>query len=89
MNDLIRYCEEKLLPYMTRKTVNRKHSAYRLKNMAERDLRRYVSQEEFQQALSSLGYSVSDYYPLSEKFFIERYNKRRKRGGGYTYDRRN
>ena len=89
MKELIYYCENTFLPYMTRKTLNKKHTAYQLKNLAERDLNRYVSKEEFQKAMAILGFPVSDYYPLSEQFFINRYNKRRKRGGGYSYDRRN
>lgn len=69
MNDLLEYCHKEILPYMTRKTPNEKHSVYRLKHIAEAEIGRYVSQEEMQEALLTFGYPISTFYPLREEFF--------------------
>lgn len=60
-----------LLPYMTLKHPNKKHSAYALKHTVEKEIGRYVSQEELQDILHECGYPVNDYYPVSERFFKE------------------
>lgn len=68
---LHQWIQVNLMPYMTLKYPNKKHSAYALKHIAEEKIGRYVSQEELQEALQECGYPVSDYYPISEKFFKE------------------
>lgn len=60
-----------LIPYMTLKQPNKKHSVYVLKHIVEKRFGRYVSQEKLQAVLQELGYPVSDYYPISERFFKE------------------
>lgn len=84
MNDLERYCKEEILPYMTRKTLNMKHTAYGLKHLVESEIGRYVSQDELQQVLLTFGYPVNDFYPISQKFYKE-YVKRKlqRRRDGY------
>ena len=69
MNDLELYCKNELIPYMTRKTLNTKHSAYGLKHIVEKEIGRYVSQDELQQALLKFGFPVNDFYPISQKYF--------------------
>ena len=60
-----------LMPHMVLKSPNTRYSVYTLKHIAEREIGRYVSQEELQGVLSDLGFPVSEYYPVSNKFFRE------------------
>ena len=82
--DLFNYCRDVLMPYMTLKSANMKHSAYGLKHIVEKEIDRYISEEELVIALAALGryptkYSqTSRYYPISEKYF-----KRPPGGRGY------
>lgn len=71
MNDLDLYCMKEILPYMTRKTLNMKHTAYGLKHIAESEIGRYVSQNELQRTLAKFGYPVNDFYPISQNFYKE------------------
>jgi len=65
------WVKNRLIPYMTLKQPNRKHSVYRVKHIVEKQLGRYVSQEELQAVLAAHGYPISNYYPISESFFKE------------------
>ena len=68
---LHQWIQNVLMPYMTLKHPNKRHSAYVLKHIAEKEIGRYVSQEELQAALLDCGYPVSRYYPIREQFFKE------------------
>lgn len=72
MKTLLQYCKDELLPYMTRKSPNTKHSAYGMKHIIEKEIDRYIPIEELQRTLQVLGYPVSDYYPVSETFFKQK-----------------
>lgn len=71
------WVKNRLIPYMTLKHPNRKHSVYRVKHIAEKQLGRYVSQAELQAVLAAHGYPISNYYPISESFFKEDSNYER------------
>lgn len=58
-----------LLPYMTLKRPNRRHSVYAIKTIIERETKQYISLENLQDYLAKCGYPVSDFYPVSERFF--------------------
>lgn len=72
MKTLLQYCKDELLPYMTRKSPNTRHSTYCMKRIIEKEIDRYIPMEELQQTLLILGYPVSDYYPISETYFKEK-----------------
>lgn len=63
------WIDNNLMPYMTLKQPNKKHSAYAIKHIVEKYVGRYISQEELQSILEKHGFPVSDYYPISEYFF--------------------
>ena len=67
--DLGNWIDKQLMPYMTLKQPNKKHSAYELKHIAEREIGRYVCEGELQAALARRKYPVDDYYPIREAFF--------------------
>lgn len=70
------YCKTNILPYMTRKTINRNHTSYGLKHIVEDKIDRYVSNGVLKYCLAVLGVKgyqkIGDpniYYPISEKYF--------------------
>lgn len=63
------FIENSLLPYMTRKTVNKNHTAYGIKDIVERQTHKYISLQDFQDYLAKRGFPANDFYPVSEKFF--------------------
>ena len=69
MPDLSKWVHDELRPYMTLKHPNKKHTAYRLKHIAEKEIGRYVCEGELQAALARIGFPPCDHYPISEKFF--------------------
>ena len=69
---LTHWVHEELIPYMTLKRPNRKHSVYELKHIAEKEIERYVCQGELQAVLARCGFPMNDYYPIREEFFKKR-----------------
>ena len=66
----------RLLPYMTRKTENRRHSSYGIKHVVEREIGSYVSNAEIKLILAELEIpfwgsldSPNMLYPISENFY--------------------
>lgn len=74
MDELLLYCEKEILPYMILKKPNKRHGVYYFKHVVEADMKRYVSQQDLQDALAKLGFPESNYYPISEKYFQTRRN---------------
>lgn len=65
-----------LLPFMTLKTPNRKHTVYCIKHtvycikhIVEKHTGKYISVDDLQAVLLEAGYPISRYYPISECFF--------------------
>lgn len=69
---LMMWVADRLIPYMTLMRPNKKHSAYELKHIAEKEIGRYVCQGELQAALARRGFPMNDYYPIREEFFKKR-----------------
>jgi len=72
-----------LMPYMTRKTINDRHSSYGLKHIAENEIGFYVCNSDIKLILLENGVPFKKYpgspnvvYPLSQMF----YNNRQRRG---------
>ena len=73
------WAEAEMMPYMTRKSINERHSSYALKHAAERELGFYVSNADIKLILLDLGVPFKAYrnspnvtYPLSQHFFRRR-----------------
>ena len=74
---LEKWCEVRLLPYTHIKTFNFNRSSYGLKHFAERDLKIYISHEQFKNVMAKLNVPHThrndnqdlEYYPISNKFF--------------------
>jgi len=71
-----RWAADNLIPYMTRKTINGRHTSYGLKHTAERELGMYVSNADIKLILAEFGipfkarlFSPNTSYPLSQKFY--------------------
>jgi len=71
------WVDGKLMPFITRKSFNTRHTSYGLKHVAEKELGFYVSNGEIKLALLENGVpfdggvlgSPNPHYPLSENFF--------------------
>lgn len=82
------WIDSKIMPYMTRKSVNYdRDSSYSLKDKCERDIGYYVAEELVLYILASKGVSSENhksirlipttmYYPLSSKFDAYQYKRR-------------
>ena len=70
------WVDTELMPYMTLKSINERHSSYGLKHVAERDVGFYVSNGDIKLALLENGVPFKAYpgspnisYPISQKFY--------------------
>ena len=63
------WVKDNLIPYMTLKNPNRRHSTYYLKHLVECHSGQYLSQEDLQTILADYGFPASNYYPVREEFF--------------------
>ena len=72
MNLVDSWIDERLMPYMTRHTINKSISSYTLKHLAENELGFYVSNDTIKDLLKQKGVKCevigsNAYYPLSSK----------------------
>ncbi len=70
------WVETELMPFMTRKSINERHSSYGLKHTAENEIGFYVSNGDIKLILMELGVPHKSYwhspnvtYPLSQRFY--------------------
>ena len=70
------WVENNLMPFMSRQSINERHSSYGLKHIAENELGFYVSNGDIKLALMEEGVPFKEYpgspnvcYPLSQKFY--------------------
>ena len=70
------WVDTELMPYMTLKSINERHSSYGLKHIAEREVGFYVSNGDIKLALLENGVPFKAYqgspnpsYPISQKFY--------------------
>lgn len=73
MNDLKDWVNKRLMPHMTRNSINYNISSYQLKHVAERELGCYVSNEELMEVLTGMGVKCicvrrQAYYPLRSRW---------------------
>lgn len=73
MNLLENWIDEKLMPYMTRKTINYGISSYGLKHIAESELGFYVANDTLKELLEERGVErvlvgKNAYYPLRRQW---------------------
>jgi hypothetical protein len=74
--EIKQWVDSRLMPYMTRESINEAHSSYRLKHIAENELNFYVSNGDIKYALlensvpfKSYDRSPNTTYPLSQNFY--------------------
>jgi hypothetical protein len=79
------WVDTELMPFMTRKSINERHSSYGLKHVAESELGFYVSNGDIKLALLENGVpfkaefgSPNPMYPLSERFYKSENRGRRR-----------
>lgn len=70
---LDKWIDERIMTYMTRKSMNSNYSSYKLKHVAEREIGRYVSNDELKQVLKCKGVphkkvGPNQIYPLSAEW---------------------
>jgi len=77
--EIKRWVNAELMPYMTRKTINERHSSYGLKHVAERELGFYVCNADIKLILLERDVRFKSYYespnvsyPLNEEFYKRR-----------------
>jgi len=70
------WVDNKLMPFMTRKSFNERHTSYGLKHIAEKELGFYVSNGDIKLALMENNVPFKEYpgspnvsYPLSQWFY--------------------
>lgn len=72
------WIKENILPYCTLKHPNYKHTSYKLKHMAEKELNFYVGNADLKKIMAELGIdgmpsdkkdSINYCYPISEAFW--------------------
>ena len=81
-----KWVDTKLMPYMTRKSINMHHSSYGLKHTAENEIGFYVSNGDIKLILLENGVSFwkepgnpNVAYPISQKFYRSKERKERRR----------